>query len=71
MPEQYCPDCVTKLVRQSKQLGNLSVWMVCPDCGYRERPVHEGQGLDKTARYLKEIKSRNTNQFNRDIWTET
>ena len=37
--EEYCPDCVVELKRQSKQLGWKTVWMVCPKCGFRKRPL--------------------------------
>lgn len=34
---EYCPNCVEQLSKQSKKLGNLSSWLVCPKCGYRTR----------------------------------
>ena len=38
---EYCPDCVVQLNRQSKKLGHNSVWVVCPKCGFRKRPITE------------------------------
>ena len=35
---EYCPDCIIELKKQSKKIGNQSVWMVCPICGFRKRP---------------------------------
>lgn len=34
---EYCPDCILPLQKQSKKLGCFSVWLVCPECGYRQR----------------------------------
>lgn len=34
----YCPNCVTKLEKSKKKLGRYSVWLLCPNCGYRTRP---------------------------------
>lgn len=33
----YCPDDITELKKERKKLGQFSVWLVCPDCGYRTR----------------------------------
>ena len=33
----YCPNCIEPLKRESKKLGSLSRWLVCPKCGYRVR----------------------------------
>ena len=38
---EYCPDCVMPLKAQSKKLGHLSRWIVCPKCGYRTRQSSE------------------------------
>jgi len=32
---EYCPDCVVKLIPQSKKLGHENKWLVCPKCGFR------------------------------------
>jgi DNA-directed RNA polymerase subunit M/transcription elongation factor TFIIS len=37
---EYCPDCCDQLKPQSKNLGGLTVWLVCPGCGYRKRPKY-------------------------------
>lgn len=33
-----CPNCVTKMVKNTKKLGRTSVWMLCPSCGLRSNP---------------------------------
>lgn len=38
---KYCPNCIEKLVPQTKKLGACTKWNVCPICGYRERPLTE------------------------------
>jgi predicted RNA-binding Zn-ribbon protein involved in translation (DUF1610 family) len=38
---EYCPNCIEALKRQSKKLGEFSVWLVCPKCGYRQRETSE------------------------------
>ena len=35
--DSICPDCIEPLKRQSKKLGHLSAWLVCPKCGFRTR----------------------------------
>lgn len=37
----YCPDCIIELVPNRKKLGTLTVWKVCPKCGYRTREDNE------------------------------
>jgi DNA-directed RNA polymerase subunit M/transcription elongation factor TFIIS len=37
---EYCPDCCDQLKPDSKKLGGLTVWLVCPICGYRKRPKY-------------------------------
>ena len=62
---QYCPNCIVKLTRQSKKLGNLSVWYVCPQCGFRTRPksIHiEYLEYNSFINYKNYINSNN-NQF--------
>jgi DNA-directed RNA polymerase subunit M/transcription elongation factor TFIIS len=53
---KYCPDCIEKLVINRKKLGDLSVWWVCPKCGYRTRT----SSIEWTEHYAKEnlIKER-------------
>lgn len=34
---KLCPQCVTQLKPNKKKLGACSAWLVCPDCGYREK----------------------------------
>lgn len=68
--EQYCPDCVVELRKESKHpLGKHSVWYVCPKCGYRERPCLESVTEDITQSFTRRLKHRNKNinQFNRDV----
>lgn len=62
--DQYCPDCISLLKRQSKKLGEFSVWLVCPNCGHRERPIVDE--TTQTGHSIDRIKQRNKNlnQFN-------
>lgn len=61
---EYCPDCIEKLVKQSKKLGQFSCWLVCPKCGYRtrEKSVYEE---DRELERFKEYKNsvRESNKF--------
>ena len=54
---EYCPDCIEKLVKQSKKLGQISVWLVCPKCGYRKRPKQSWEE-EKEWEQFKEYKDR-------------
>jgi ssDNA-binding Zn-finger/Zn-ribbon topoisomerase 1 len=38
---EYCPECIIELVQDHKKLGRLSLWIVCPKCGFRKRPQNE------------------------------
>lgn len=48
---QLCINCVTPMKKQSKKLGSKSVWLVCPECGLREREnaenYHDGLKLQQ------------------------
>jgi len=64
----YCPNCVIELVKDSKKLGELTRWVVCPKCGHRERPGGD-EATSKAAEYagrLIKIRNKNINQFNSD-----
>lgn len=54
-----CPNCVEKLVKQKKKLGDVKNWMVCPKCGYRQRP-HDGIDIQKMGRFIDRIKENNS-----------
>lgn len=58
-PEDYCPQCVEPLVPDTKKLGKISKWWVCPNCGHRARktPV----SIDTVGHSLDRIKNRNKN----------
>lgn len=66
MNKQYCPECITELKRQSKKLGQFSVWLVCPICGYRERP--KNHLTEEAGAFIDRIRenNKNINQFNID-----
>lgn len=60
--KQYCPECIIELQPESKKLGNLTRWMKCPNCGFRERPYNEaiserihGYSSDRIKRQNKNI----------------
>lgn len=40
MVAEYCPDCVEKMVKESRQFGMYKIWLVCPKCGLRARPTN-------------------------------
>jgi len=65
---QICPNCVVELVKQSKKLGDLSRWYVCPKCGHRERPDNDGMMAKITGQFCERIKrqNKNINQFNQE-----
>ncbi len=60
-----CPNCVTSLKKQKKKLGGCSNWFVCPDCGYRERPIIET--FKYTEIFCKQIKYINNNNYFKEI----
>ncbi len=60
---KVCPNCITELKFQKKKLGGGYVnWFVCPDCGFRERPVNEGVAISITGQTIDRIKFRNNQQ---------
>lgn len=61
MKQEFCPDCIVQMKKQSKKLGGLSVWMVCPKCGYRTRPENESFQTKTTGKFLDNIKRSNKN----------
>ena len=56
---EYCPDCITQLKKESKKLGQYSVWMVCPSCGFRKRPHGSNYEADNLSDRIKK-----SNDFN-------
>jgi DNA-directed RNA polymerase subunit M/transcription elongation factor TFIIS len=66
---QLCPDCIKELKPQSKKMGEYRRWMVCPDCGHRERPISEASEMRERNNFRDRIKARNLNrnQFNSEI----
>ena len=59
-----CPECIQPLIKDVKQLGKCKNWYICPKCGYRERPSHEGVASALANQTSDRIKFRN-NQQNR------
>ena len=59
-----CPECIEPLVKQVEKLGKCTNWLVCPKCGYRERPAHEGVANNIANATADGLKLRN-NQQNR------
>lgn len=66
---QICPNCVIELEKQSKKLGEYSLWFVCPKCGHRERPISGFAEAKATEQFTDRMKrrNRNINQFNYDV----
>jgi DNA-directed RNA polymerase subunit M/transcription elongation factor TFIIS len=63
---QYCPNCVIELEKNSKKLGGLTLWLVCPKCGHRERAIYH-ESTSKAAGYAADrikMRNKNINQFN-------
>lgn len=44
--KEYCPCCISELIEDKKQLGNKSIWLVCPKGCIRKRPEN---GYNKYA----------------------
>lgn len=66
--DKICPDCIEKLKINRKKLGNLSVWWICPKCGYRVRAF----SIEWTNHYAKEKiieerKNTNRNNYFKDL----
>lgn len=57
--DQYCPDCIVKFKRESKKLGQLSVWLICSECGYRIRPIKTNS--KETYEFIRDMKEKNKN----------
>jgi primosomal protein N' len=34
---KQCPNCVVELIPNKKKLGLCTNWLICPNCGHRER----------------------------------
>lgn len=68
MLPQLCPDCCIELIPDKKKLGEMTNWLVCPECGHRERPNNESIENTLTNYEHDRIKRRNKNinQFNRE-----
>ena len=63
---EYCPDCIKLLIKQSKKLGRLSVWLICPDCGFRKRP-ESSYSIQKNLEAFEILKKEiNENDFNNE-----
>jgi len=52
---EYCPDCVIELKKQSKVIGKLSIWLVCPKCGLRKRPKGWWEDKQELDEFMKTI----------------
>ena len=61
--KSYCPNCVELLKRQSKKLGKLSSWYICPKCGYRTREMSEFYDEKRQLEEFEEGKSRINNKW--------
>lgn len=59
MSKEYCPECIVELEEDHKQLGQYSVWLVCPRCGFRKR--EEWELTDEKA--IQRYKMVNENNF--------
>lgn len=60
--ERICIHCYSPLKKESKQLGNKSVWWVCTECGLRERETSayiSGMITEKFQRAAKEERGVN------------
>lgn len=68
MLPQLCPDCCIELTSNKKKLGEFTNWLVCTNCGHRERPNNESIENTLTNYEHNRIKRRNKNinQFNRE-----
>lgn len=66
---QICPNCVTECEKQSKKMGEYSLWFVCPKCGHRARPDSEFSQMKARGAFSDRLKrrNRNLNQFNYDV----
>ena len=64
--EQYCPYCVKQLSPQSKKMGAITKWMICPECGNRERPMIEDSTEAQKFIARRKQRNKNLNQFNQD-----
>lgn len=73
MIPQLCPDCCRELKKYHKKLGDKSNWLVCPECGHRERPYNEATENALTNYEHDRIKRRNKNinQFNCETFEST
>lgn len=68
MLPQLCPDCCIELTLNKKKLGEMTNWLVCPECGHRERPNNESiqNELDNYEHDRIKRRNKNINQFNRE-----
>lgn len=71
MLDQLCPDCCVELRKNKKKLGDKSNWLICPECGHRERPNNECIDNSLTNYETDRIKRRNKNLNQFNIESET
>lgn len=65
MEKEYCPNCITILKKDHKKIGGLSVWLVCPDCGFRKRPDtwnDKENEIQKFYNYKKRVNENNRDE---------
>lgn len=58
---KYCPDCVVKLLPQTKKLGYVNKWFTCPKCGFRVRPNDPDSELEEMKVFEEHKKIVNKN----------
>jgi DNA-directed RNA polymerase subunit M/transcription elongation factor TFIIS len=58
---EYCPNCIEPLISESKKLGQVSIWLVCPKCGLRKRPESKKSVIDSVGHFSDRRKSINSN----------
>lgn len=64
--ESLCPNCVERLVKNKKKLGEVKNWMVCTKCGYRRREHESNFEEDRAGGALTDrLKKRNQSNVNR------
>jgi hypothetical protein len=64
--DEYCPDCVVKLKKDKKKLGSLSVWLVCPKCGFRKREDSDYCVNKEMDYYKRQVKQQNLDLFDEE-----
>lgn len=59
---KYCPNCVSEMQSDNKQLGGVTNWYKCPSCGLREEVLDE----ETEEKQLKAEEAQRLKQKKRD-----